>query len=183
MNHASGFNPPNLDPLDTWLEDLAIPMPLRLSRPKDPALTTLKKSLHEVIETTSPSLDVMTQALLYLRIGSMEPAHSHVQDATRGLGAYIHGVLHRMEQDYWNAKYWFARVNDPELTHFVDVHIRRAATGEGRLIGNWSGPAAFVDMCQSSSDAGRNGQQEHLVQLALWEWQALWEIAKQKNPR
>jgi|GEM_PF-2167180 len=25
MNHASGFNPPNLDPINTWLEDLAIP--------------------------------------------------------------------------------------------------------------------------------------------------------------
>ena len=183
MNHASGLNPSNLDPIETWLEDLAVPMPLHLSSPKDPALTTLKKSLRSLIDTTSPSLDLMSQALLYLRIGSMEPAHSHVQDATRGLGAYIHGVLHRMEQDYWNAKYWFARVNDPELTDFIDVQIRRAATGQGSRIDSWSGPAAFVDMCQSSCTDAGHGQQDHLVRLALWEWQALWEIAKQKNPR
>ena len=48
---------------------------------------------------------------LYLRNDSLSRSHSYAQeiedDAT---GAYWHGLMHRMEGDYWNSKYWFRRV-------------------------------------------------------------------------
>ena len=113
------------------------------------------------------------EALLYLRIGLMEPAHGNVQDAKRGIDAYIHGVVHRMEGDYWNAKYWFDRVADPRLIDRIGSHIRQS------LSGNWTGPEDFVDACKTSSVAKR----EELIRLATEEWEALWQIVHEKNPR
>ena len=38
-----------------------------------------------------------------------DEAHDLVQDLTDHDGALLHGILHRREPDYWNAKYWFRR--------------------------------------------------------------------------
>ena len=103
----------------------------------------------------------------------VEPAHGNVQDAKRGIDAYIHGVVHRMEGDYWNAKYWFDRVADPRLIDRIGSHIRQS------LSGNWTGPEGFVDACKTSSVAKR----EELIRLATEEWEALWQIVHEKNPR
>jgi len=51
---------------------------------------------------------IALRAGLHLLNDSLDRAHSYAQliedDPT---GAYWHGIMHRMEADYWNAKYWF----------------------------------------------------------------------------
>lgn len=53
---------------------------------------------------------IALMAGLHLRNDSLDTSHSYAQqiehDAT---GAYWHGVMHRMEGDFPNAKYWYAR--------------------------------------------------------------------------
>jgi hypothetical protein len=44
---------------------------------------------------------------LYLWNGSMENSHTISQDLESSTGSYLHGILHRIEPDYSNAKYWF----------------------------------------------------------------------------
>ncbi|MFM7931684.1 MAG: hypothetical protein ACKO9Q_28580, partial [Pirellula sp.] len=95
--------------IQQWLDGLACPIPLKLVPANAPEVVGLAKSLREALEKSGSSLGGAFEALLYLRIGLMEPAHGNVQDAKRGIEAYIHGVLHRMEGDTWNAKYWFGR--------------------------------------------------------------------------
>ena len=103
----------------------------------------------------------------------MEPAHRIVQDARGGIEAYIHGVLHRMEGDTWNAKYWFHRVGDPRLIDRIDKHMIECQ------IENWTGPEDFADACKSPTEANR----DKLMRLASCEWEALWQIINEKNPR
>ena len=105
----------------------------------------------------------------------MEPAHRNVQEATRGLGAYIHGVLHRMEGDYWNAKYWFRQVSDAGLMQSICEHMQSLAIAQGLNKLDWVSPSDFVDACEAL--AKNNAKQTELVRQATWEWQALWQIA------
>ena len=52
------------------------------------------------------------RAVAYLHHDHADAAHELVQDLTDAEGALIHAVLHRREPDFWNAKYWFRRVEN-----------------------------------------------------------------------
>ena len=161
-----------MKPIDEWLEALTLPMPLDLVDPKDPSRVALKALLIDAIKLYKVESGGTVEALLYLRFGMMEPAHGNVQDAQRSIGAYIHGVLHRMEGDYWNAKYWFDRVRDSQLLDRIGLEIRELRQSQGLATEDWLGPLALNDACKNISAATR----DQVVQSAAFEWQALWRI-------
>ncbi len=47
---------------------------------------------------------------LLLRTGCWKESHKVAQDIESAVSNYWHGILHRMEPDSANAKYWFRRV-------------------------------------------------------------------------
>ncbi|MBV8351888.1 MAG: hypothetical protein JOZ21_06395 [Verrucomicrobia bacterium] len=55
-----------------------------------------------------PRVDCI-RSLLLLQAGGFERSHSIVQAMSGSDPAYIHGMIHRVEGDFWNAKYWFRR--------------------------------------------------------------------------
>jgi hypothetical protein len=55
-----------------------------------------------------PRVDCV-RSLLLLQAGEFERSHSIVQAMSGSDPAYIHGMIHRVEGDFWNAKYWFRR--------------------------------------------------------------------------
>ncbi len=44
---------------------------------------------------------------MYLLNESLDASHVLSQDLEQSTGSYWHGIMHRMEGDYSNAKYWF----------------------------------------------------------------------------
>lgn len=58
-------------------------------------------------EADGSGIRLRAAALLYH--DHHDAAHDLVQDMADHDGALIHGILHRREPDYWNAKYWFRR--------------------------------------------------------------------------
>ena len=46
-------------------------------------------------------------ALGHLRSGEWQLAHVIVQDDASALGAWAHGIVHMMEGDFANARYWY----------------------------------------------------------------------------
>lgn len=83
--------PPRLSPLHVWDKEL------------EAGIRELDWGAREE-ETVIKAL----MAGLYLLNDSLDASHSYAQqiefDAT---GAYWHGLMHRMERDYGNSKYWF----------------------------------------------------------------------------
>ena len=61
---------------------------------------------------------------LYIWNGSMDNSHKILQDMENKTGSYLHGLLHRMEPDYSNAKYWF---------RMAGVHPRGEQVQQGTL--------------------------------------------------
>ncbi|WP_276354758.1 hypothetical protein [Cohnella caldifontis] len=57
------------------------------------------------------------KAALHLWNDSLEPAHAIVQELETPTGAALHGILHRREGDFWNAKYWFRTAGDHPAYH------------------------------------------------------------------
>lgn len=82
--------------------------------------------------------DLQCAALLY--IDELDRAHEIAQNDPSPLGAYWHGVMHRREGDFSNAKYWFrqAAAAWPDLEgwdplRFVD-EVSRAAPDQPELV-------------------------------------------------
>lgn len=46
---------------------------------------------------------------LYLMNGSLDKSHALSQNIHDATGSFWHGIMHRMEPDYDNARYWFRR--------------------------------------------------------------------------
>src|SRR5262249_32071178 len=64
---------------------------------------------------------------LWLCHNFLDESHAISQDLDTIEGSYWHGILHRREPDYSNAKYWFRRVGD----HAIHEPLRVAAVGLG----------------------------------------------------
>ena len=95
---------------------------------------------------------VRLRATAYLHHDHADPAHDLVQDLTDPDGALIHGILHRREPDYWNAKYWFRQAeNHPIFPHLTArMHKIESASGHQSLLGRLTlsgtmDPHALVD--------------------------------------
>jgi hypothetical protein len=88
---------------------------------------------------------------LWLHHDFFDESHAISQDLETAEGSYWHGILHRREPDYGNAKYWFARVGVHPIHHELREAVLKLASGRmwPTFLGQKSWDAAgFVDLCE-----------------------------------
>ena len=66
----------------------------------------------EIPDGLSPELESMWHA----EAGNWEDAHNIAQDIDTPMGSSIHALLHLIEGDVGNARYWFNRAGKPSRT-------------------------------------------------------------------
>ncbi|MEO9135660.1 MAG: hypothetical protein ABI316_03550 [Casimicrobiaceae bacterium] len=55
----------------------------------------------------------LTMAIRHLRRGDWQKAHAIVQNDNTEMGCWAHGIVHLLEGDLGNARYWFRRAGRP----------------------------------------------------------------------
>jgi hypothetical protein len=61
---------------------------------------------------STPS-DALARAVELLATGQWQQAHEIVQPEKSALAAWLHGIVHTLEGDLDNARYWYRRADRP----------------------------------------------------------------------
>ena len=106
-------------------------------------------TLSERLVTAPSAHPEHLRALALLWHDQLESAHAISQTLEDALGSHLHGMMHRREGDYGNAKYWFRRAGSiPCLATLAATVAGRPGLAFLAVSGQWQADA-FVDCCAS----------------------------------
>ena len=54
--------------------------------------------------------------------GDWDTSHNIAQDYSDPTANWIHAVLHKIEGDVWNSKYWYAKTQGKKYEDFADLN-------------------------------------------------------------
>ena len=187
------------EPLLEWLDSLPHSVSLRVREFDKENSSSLQSGddsnspqndeerLGQLLANSRLPTDSLITAMLWLRIGVIDKPHKIVQEGRTTIASYLHGIVHRMEGDYWNSKYWFKQVRDIRLLgplsnlmeqSLKDQSLSSTAASLKIMQDNVFVPAELVSACEKLSQRSQSDLESvvTLERISWIEWEALWDI-------
>ena len=120
-------------------------------------------------------------AAVWLVHDFLDESHAVSQQVDTPSGSFWHGILHRREGDYSNAKYWFRHVGQHEVYELLGQRAGELSAIRGDVTaveiltpeGVWD-PFAFVDMVQTVVRDGAK-HADLCLDIQQVEWELLFD--------
>ena len=121
------------------------------------------------------------RSALFLYFSALDESHTISQDIDSTTGSFLHGIMHRQEPDYSNAKYWFRRVGAHELyptlrEDALRLNLKTDALRETIQSKPQWDPMWFVDECARGAGAG-GALERDLEELQRLEWSLVFDYS------
>jgi hypothetical protein len=102
---------------------------------------------------------------LWLLHGFLDDSHEISQSIESKEGSFWHGIMHRLEADFGNSKYWYRKVGGHDV--IGQIAERHADY-----------PYGFVDACEHAADVGGD---DRVAGVAIEEWVQLFEFCYRRS--
>jgi hypothetical protein len=148
------------------------------------AIAQIDAGLESAFQTVdaTPAVRDLIRSVIYLWHDHLDEAHIIAQEIENVDGSLVHGMMHRREPDYGNAKYWFRRVGSHPAFLILAVRagelLEKAGESDlhSRLLPNrtWD-PFAFVDAVEDAAEGKFKSKTDLLQEIQRIEFEALIE--------
>lgn len=160
-----------MNPVSNWLNATDTPSIGPEIRAGRPSVAELNKLVNVQTSKLGPEKLALLRSLVLLWHDHLDESHTISQGLDGPDGSYLHGIMHRREPDYGNARYWFRRVgNHPALERVAELAGENTSLDffqAGRL-----DAFAFIDACEAADTESRR---KTLQGIQQFEFQALLE--------
>jgi hypothetical protein len=90
----------------------------------------------------------LVRGALLCAVDALDAAHKIFQDDSSSMGSYWHGVMHRREGDFENARYWFRTAG--RLPAFDKMHSLSREHSQAMTRQDTWDPYLFTGMCEQA---------------------------------
>ena len=147
--------------------------------------STPAEELFDDSEVADPEFADCVRSALFLYFSDLDRSHTISQSIHSTTGSFLHGIMHRQEPDFSNAKYWFRKVPNHDVFPVLREAVLERWTAAGDPTGESLRSAVegrpewdafwFVDQYEAVKRGGASEVEGALLEAQRIEWQMLFD--------